>query len=165
MKKEETYCEDELFEDIEPLKVEVVRELFQVIKLEGQMNFKILTEKGLYPAQAVCLWYISKNEGINQKMLAEQIVVAAPTVSMIIKKLEGNGFIERKPSPEDMRTLQLFLTEKGKNIIGSLRISFSKIMNIALDGFNENELKIFKELLKKLDFNISNYLQEGEVNK
>ncbi len=108
-----------------PSTINVVQQFFQVMNLQRQLNFKIMAEKDVYPGQGVCLWYIWKNPGINQTNLAKLMNVAPPTVSLILKRLEKMGLILRKSDPDDMRTLQMFLTEKGEEEIKNLKTSFS----------------------------------------
>lgn len=149
-------------DDLYSLKMKVISKYFQVIKLQGQLNFKEATKKDIYPGQAACLWYIAKNPGINQKQLAEKITVAEPTTSLILKKMEKAGLIVRKPDSDDHRTLKIFLNSKGEKILNDLKRIIPKIVNEAFEGLSKEELNSFYSILEKLHNNILNYLKSEE---
>ncbi|ABX32048.1 transcriptional regulator, MarR family [Petrotoga mobilis SJ95] len=161
--KDKTLCtEDFPFDELDPSTINVVQQFFQVMNLQRQLNFKIMAEKDVYPGQGVCLWHISKNPGISQIHLAKLMNVAPPTVSLILKRLEKMGLILRQSDPNDMRTLQIHLTEKGEEEIKNLKTSFSKIVRYSFEGLSDEELNTFNELLKKISNNLSKHLQKGE---
>lgn len=54
-------------------------------------------------------------ESIQEK-LAEMIKVDRTTAARAIKKLEVNGFIEKKEDKHNKKIKKLFPTEKGKNV-------------------------------------------------
>lgn len=149
-------------DDLYSLKMKVISKYFQVIKLQGQLNFKETTKNDIYPGQAACLWYIAKNPGISQKQLAEKITVAEPTTSLILKKMEKAGLIVRKPDLEDHRTLKIFLNAKGEKILNDLKRVIPKIVNKAFEGLSKEELNSFYSILEKLHNNILNYLKSEE---
>jgi len=57
-------------EGIDPVSLQVFRSLFKFMRLHSQLLFKLTSEKGVYPGQAVCLWFINQNPGISQRDLA-----------------------------------------------------------------------------------------------
>jgi DNA-binding MarR family transcriptional regulator len=162
MKDKELCDENFLFDELNPSTINVVQQFFQVMNLQRQLNFKIMAEKDVYPGQGVCLWHIWKNPGISQIHLAKLMNVAPPTVSLILKRLEKMRLILRQSDPNDMRTLKIYLTEKGEEEIKNLKTSFSKIVRYSFEGLSDQELTTFNELLKKIFNNLSKHLQKGE---
>jgi len=59
--------------------------------------------------------YVNIQESIQEK-LAEMIKVERTTAARAIKKLEVNGFIEKKEDKHNKKIKKLFPTEKGKNV-------------------------------------------------
>jgi DNA-binding MarR family transcriptional regulator len=150
--------------DLKKLKWEVSKELFQTIKLHNQLNFVLLTQKHifLFPGQAFCLWYVSLNPGINQKSIADQMYVATPTVSKILRNLEKKGLIERKKDDKDKRTLRIFLSDEGEKLLKDLRETFVDIINLEFDGMSYEDLCSFKKYLSQVSTNIINNLEKIE---
>jgi DNA-binding MarR family transcriptional regulator len=78
---------------------------------------KDLVKPGRFPALAI----IHLNPGISQSALGRAIARDKSTVSPLIKDLQKNGFISRKPSPSDRRSVTLALTKKGERTLERLK--------------------------------------------
>ncbi len=79
---------------------------------------KDLIKPGRYPALAI----IHLNPGISQSALGRAIARDKSTVSPLIKDLQKNGFINRKASTQDRRSVTLVLTKKGERTLDELRV-------------------------------------------
>ena len=77
---------------------------------------KDLIKPGRFPALAI----IYLNPGISQSALGRAIARDKSTVSPLIKDLQKNGFISRKPSAHDRRSVTLSLTKKGERTLDRL---------------------------------------------
>ena len=64
---------------------------------------------GLTRSQWQILAYLAKNEGINQKGLAELLDIEPITLGRIVDKLEAMELVERHPHPTDRRRWLLHL--------------------------------------------------------
>lgn len=78
---------------------------------------KDLVKPGRFPALAI----IHLNPGISQSALGRAIARDKSTVSPLIKDLQSNGFISRKPSAHDRRSVTLALTKKGERTLEKLQ--------------------------------------------
>jgi len=142
---------------IEPISLEVFRSLFKVIRFHSQLLFKLTSEKGIYPGQAACLWFINQIPGISQSDLAKKIHVAPPTVTHMLQKLEKTGLIVRKEDEHDQRLSRVYLTEAGMSILDSLNDILAEIINTSLDGLDSDQKH---ELLYLLDVIGANILRK-----
>ena len=79
---------------------------------------KDLIKPGRYPAMAI----IHLNPGISQSALGRAIARDKSTVSPLIKDLQKNGFISRKASTQDRRSVTLSLTRKGERVLERLHV-------------------------------------------
>lgn len=52
--------------------------------------------------------------GLSQKELAEKLHITSASVSIALKVMEHDGFIERQQNAADKRVTNLYLTEKGR---------------------------------------------------
>ena len=59
---------------------------------------------------------LSLKEGITQKQIADMAFVEAPTLVPVIDKMEKDGYIVRRPDPDDRRNNLIFMTEKAKKL-------------------------------------------------
>ncbi|WP_234702334.1 MarR family winged helix-turn-helix transcriptional regulator [Clostridioides difficile] len=55
-------------------------------------------------------------DGQSQKELADKRKVKASTTTVMIKRMEKAGLVERKQDEKDQRVSRIFLTDKGLEI-------------------------------------------------
>ena len=84
----------------------------------SRVRDKDLVKPGRFPALAI----IHLNPGISQSALGRAIARDKSTVSPLIKDLQKNGFISRKPSASDRRSVTLSLTKKGERTLERLKV-------------------------------------------
>jgi len=65
---------------------------------------------GMTFSRAQALTAVSRNEGMTQTALADELDVEAPSLNRTLDWLEKSGLIERRSVPEDRRIRQVYLT-------------------------------------------------------
>jgi DNA-binding MarR family transcriptional regulator len=78
-------------------------------------------------------------------------------LTRIIDQLTQRGFVERRRSLADRRTLDLTLTEEGLRMVNSLVPLVVNMLNTALAGFTKDEADTLTRLLTKLVSADSNF--------
>ncbi|WP_018963391.1 MarR family winged helix-turn-helix transcriptional regulator [Coprothermobacter platensis] len=141
-------------EDEKNLSLEVFRSLFRLIRSHGQLLFKMTSEQGFYPGQAVALLMINRTPGISQHELAEVMHVAPPTAAHILKKLEKSGFISKTVNMKDQRSVHIQLTQDGVEAVKTVTNIFKDIVKVSLDGLNEQQKNELVELLNMVTSNM-----------
>lgn len=66
-----------------------------------------------YP-QYLVMMVLWENDGLSVNHIGEKLYLDSGTLTPLLKRLEGKGFIERKRKKEDERVVQVFITETGK---------------------------------------------------
>ena len=140
-------------EGINSISLQVFQSLFKFMRFHSQLLFKLTSEKGIYPGQAVCLWFINQNPGISQRDLAEKMHVAPPTVTLMLQKLEKAGLVIRKEDERDQRLSHTYLTNAGIDILNVLNGILSEIINTSLENLSHDEQC---NLIRSLDIINSN---------
>ena len=114
------------------------------------------------PGAHLVLSTLAIHDGINQLELVRQTHLRPPTVSVIIKKMEAEGLVERKSDPEDLRAVRVYLTEEGRRLdqenIRRIRCLDAR----SLRGFREEEITLLMDLLPKLRDNLLEARKENE---
>ena len=64
--------------------------------------------------QGRLLHLLERESPITQRRLMDQVGVRAGSLSEVLGKMEANGWIERAPSPEDRRSVEITLTPAGR---------------------------------------------------
>ncbi len=85
-------------------------------------------ENGITQGIGYALVNIGK-EGVPATKIAPMMGMTSSSLSRLLKKMEDDGLIYRKPEKEDRRVVRIFLTQKGiklKNEIKDVVINFNK---------------------------------------
>lgn len=91
-------------------------------------------EIGLTRSQWQVLAYLARNEGINQASLADLLEVEPITLSRHIDKMEGAGWVERRPDPHDRRVRLLYLSPNAATVLDQMRGIGRCLLAEAMDG-------------------------------
>jgi MarR family transcriptional regulator for hemolysin len=76
---------------------------------------------GLTQAQWQAMFVMSRNPGIGQASLAEELEIHPITLTQQIDRMEASGWVERRRNPKDRRATCLFITPKGRGVLDRLR--------------------------------------------
>ena len=70
---------------------------------------------------------VNHNPGITQEELRKKYSQDKSTIARRAAKLEAQGYLERRPHPEDKRRKQLFITEKGRARLTEFREQWQEV--------------------------------------
>ncbi|MDV2684361.1 MarR family transcriptional regulator [Alkalihalophilus lindianensis] len=143
---------------------EILREIGMVARALDSISNIEFKEYDLTKGQYLYLVRICENPGIIQEKLAEMIKVDRTTAARAIKKLEINGFIEKKEDSHNKKIKKLFPTEKGKNVFPFIKRENDYSNIVALEGFSEREAETLFHLLQRVRSNIETdweYVKKG----
>lgn len=76
-------------------------------------------------------------------------------VTRLIKTLIEEGFIEKRPNPEDKRSQCLSTTEKGNEVLSKIKAVDAEIFQKMTLNVSEEELEAFQLVAGKLAENLS----------
>ena len=133
---------------------EILREIGMIARALDSISNIEFKEYDLTKGQYLYLVRICENPGIIQEKLAEMIKVDRTTAARAIKKLEINGFIEKKEDKHNKKIKKLFPTEKGKNVYPFIKRENDYSNIVALEGFSESEVETISDLLQRVRKNV-----------
>ncbi|HFJ9473639.1 MULTISPECIES: MarR family winged helix-turn-helix transcriptional regulator [Bacillus] len=133
---------------------EILREIGMIARALDSISNIEFKEYDLTKGQYLYLVRICENPGIIQEKLAEMIKVDRTTAARAIKKLEINGFIDKKDDTHNKKIKKLFSTEKGKNVYPFIKRENDYSNIVALNGFTEMEVKTIFNLLQRVRKNV-----------
>ncbi|MEH6519276.1 MAG: MarR family transcriptional regulator [Halioglobus sp.] len=114
--------------------------LMHIISCIGRLNRRHfdteLKALGFTRAQWLVLAGIRKNEGVQQNVLAQTLSMRKAPLGVLIDNLEANGWVERKPHPQDRRANQLFLSVASKGQMATLSASFDELHHSTLKNIS-----------------------------
>ncbi|MDN3018959.1 MarR family winged helix-turn-helix transcriptional regulator [Paenibacillus sp. BSR1-1] len=143
---------------------EILREIGMIARALDSISNIEFKEYDLTKGQYLYLVRICENPGIIQEKLAEMIKVDRTTAARAVKKLEMNGFIEKKDDQHNKKINKLFPTEKGKHVYPFIKRENDYSNNVALEGLSEVEIESIFNLLQKVRKSIEKdweYVKKG----
>jgi DNA-binding MarR family transcriptional regulator len=72
--------------------------------------------------------------------LAELEGIAQPTMTLLIKRLEENGWVERERLIEDGRVVMVSITSAGRTAVEAFRAKFLAALRTDLEGLPDRQL-------------------------
>ncbi|MGH6714922.1 MAG: MarR family winged helix-turn-helix transcriptional regulator [Bradyrhizobium sp.] len=118
---------------------------------------------GITRAQWAVLARVQRNEGMKQSELAELMEMQPITLTRLIDKLCGNGWIERRGDDTDRRVNRLYLRKAGRQLLGKLAGLRSELTANALDGINPADADRLLSQLETIKENVRHALQKMPV--
>lgn len=115
---------------------------------------RVLARYGLGRGLYLSLMEISREEGINQKTLSERVVLDEASVTRSVRKLVQRNFIEISKDPQDGRANKLFLTSRGRDVLGRVKEHLDEWDAMAIGHFSGEERSTLIELLEKMESNL-----------
>lgn len=132
----------------------ILREIGMIARALNSISNIEFKEYELTKGQYLYLVRICENPGVIQEKLSEMIKVDRTTASRAIKKLEMNGFIEKKEDEHNKKIKKLFPTEKGENVYPFIKRENDYSNAVALEGFSEKEVETIFKLLQRVRGNV-----------
>ena len=115
---------------------------------------------GLKSCHASYLAAICAYPGITQDQLARRIFINKSNVARQLVILEEDGFVERKPSPEDKRAIQVFPTQKAKDAMPEIVRSFRVWESFVAQDLSEEERALLVSMLDKMKARSADWMEK-----
>ena len=109
------------------------------------------------------LAYLSREDGMTQSQLAEELDLGKVAVGGLIDRLEKTGLLRREADASDRRVNRVFLEPKSKQLITRMRKVSHRMNEQILGGLNDTQLEAAATTLDAMKGNILTYLQSGEI--
>ncbi|WP_100486659.1 MarR family winged helix-turn-helix transcriptional regulator [Sporolactobacillus pectinivorans] len=115
-----------------------------------------LTCLGLNSQQGQMIGYIYANQerGVIQKDLAEKFNRKSASITNMLQGLEKKGYIERIVPENNERQKNIYVLEKGINLVEEFNQIFSETEHRLTKSLTPEETKTLKDLLIKVSENL-----------
>jgi len=105
---------------------------------------------GITSQQAALLLLSRRLKEPSPIKMAARLGTDTAGMTRLLDRLETKGFIFRKISPDDRRSLVVVLGPRSKNLLPRLIPAFRQVNTGLLDGFDDHELKTLHLMLRRL---------------
>ena len=97
-----------------------------------------------------CVFRFVEEEGSRLTDLAERSGLTKQAVGEVVADLEGLGYVERAPDPEDGRAKLIKLTERGADALETGRAIFREMERDWGERLGAERVAVMRELLEEL---------------
>nr|WP_286174181.1 MarR family transcriptional regulator [Rhodobacter sp. NTK016B] len=114
--------------------------------------FREFQDTEVRPGELTLLWVLDLNPGLKQGSVGRTLNIKPAHMTKLIQRLVREEFVERRVPPEDRRSIQLYLTETGRDYLNRYRERFLAVHRAERVGLNDAEMATLLALLSKLNF-------------
>ncbi len=129
--------------------------LGRVSRVYRDFASELLAPTGLHLGQNRLLQALWRSDGLSQSELAEHMQAQLPTITRMVGRMEKTGFVERRPSPTDARTSQVFLTDRGREAKAPVNAFWAELEGHVTTGLSPAERRELQRLLWKVYGNVT----------
>ena len=109
------------------------------------------------------LAYLSREDGMTQSQLAEELDLGKVAVGGLIDRLQKAGLVRRDADASDRRVNRVFLEPKSKQLINRMRKVSHRMNEQILTGLAEDKLERTALTLDAMKHNLLEFLQATDA--
>lgn len=146
------------YEKIKTMEMKMRKYQFRYIRRQ-------IDEANLYKGDPRLLMAIVEKEGCTQAELAKKLCIKPATLTVMIKRIETAGLIERRMDERDLRLLRVYPTEEGRRIAAKTQEVLRDAVYMMFEGIEESDLAVYERVVEAITENLKNDLEEDKKNK
>lgn len=113
-----------------------------------------LAPLGITRSQWWVLAFISRNDGLPQTQLANELDVGKVALGSLIDRLQSAGFVERRADDKDRRVKRVFLTDRARQQIKITTPISDSFNTRILSGISRQDLELTSRTLYAMKDNL-----------
>ena len=125
-----------------------------ISEISRMMNDRIQQRSSDTPAlqksARLLLMELARKDGRTQLDLVKATHLKAPTISVVLQKLEKEGYVTKRPDEYDLRATRVTLTEKGRALDEQMRKTIYEEDEVAMSNLTDSERETLVRLLSKV---------------
>ncbi len=114
-----------------------------------QSFYERFADRSFTPAMFSALAAIRQNPGIRHGALADVLRIQRPNMTALLNALGRMGYVSRRPSATDKRSIALYLTDRGEKATAKMLTAMLAFDRDMTAGLTEQERKSLLGLLGK----------------
>ncbi len=138
----------------------LMHHITDIARCASQFRQEELAPLGLKACHASYLTTVCRCPGITQDQLARRIFINKSNVARQLAVLEEEGFVERRPSPDDKRAIQVFPTQKALDCLPQIREIFRCWESFVAQDLTEEERRVLVAMLAKMKQRSADWMEK-----
>jgi DNA-binding MarR family transcriptional regulator len=120
---------------------------------------------GCQPPQNLVLDALVGRDGLTPGELAKHLGASGPTAVKMAQRMEANGLVVRRRDDPDERLVRIYLTERGRELQGSIAAAVDHVAEAAVTGLDERDKETIWRILAVVRDNLARYPGDSERNR
>ena len=129
---------------------ELTHNITDIARCAAQYRTEALAPLGLKACHGSYLAQICGCPGITQDQLARRIFINKSNVARQLAALEEDGFVERRPCPDDKRAMRVYPTQKALDALPRINEILAAWEELLTQDFSEEEKALLSKMLGKM---------------
>ncbi len=125
----------------------------------ARMFSPLANEHNMTVTMGFVLLNISRDHGTPATKIAPLLGMEPRSLTRLIKKMEEDGLVERRPDPEDRRSVRIFLTDEGFDKKQVAKQNVESFNSSVRKNITDDELGTFFEVGEKIHLVINEKTQ------
>lgn len=114
----------------------------------------MLAPLNIAPEQNLILLLLWEKDGLTQNEIAKRLDKDKTNIARMLSNLEKKGLIHRFPNEADSRSLNVYLTDNGKQLGDQVYPIAEEFNRVVCSGISGEELQIVHRVLLKMRQNV-----------
>ena len=104
--------------------------------------------------QSFVLFALLEEDGSTLKEIGTKAQIDSSSMTVLVDKLENEGYLERRLDPQDRRAIRVFLTPKGRDLAGKvwdLAVDFNRQLHESLGDTEDLFQQGLRRIIRSFD--------------
>jgi len=134
--------------------------MHDVSRLRRKVFDDVMKPVGITRSQWWVMAHLSRHDGMSQSDLADVLELGRAALGGLVDRLEATELVRRESTPADRRTKLVFLTDKGRGLIDTMRGQSDRMSEVILAGLDNDDRLRLTEMLTIVKRNLLEYKNE-----
>jgi DNA-binding MarR family transcriptional regulator len=108
-------------------------------RMSAMPMMKPAKEFPLSAPQIALVSWVNRSPGCGVLDISKALNVTPPTVSVGVRRLVRDGWLEQRSDPDDKRARPIYLTDRGTELVNTLKEHRTLMLKVFLSGLNDEE--------------------------
>lgn len=118
----------------------------------------LLEKSGLHHGQARLLMILSHSDGMSHSQIAKELHISPAAATKVIKRMEQEGYVQRRSDDSDERVSRVYLQEAGFTLMKKIQATFAELETLMFTGFTEDEMAALEDFLNRINQNLQEHV-------
>lgn len=125
-------------------------QLSRMQRLYAKALSRRLDPYGVKPGYLDILDRLWSKDNLTQKQLHRRLDIEQATLSNSLKRMERDGILLRKRTPQDKRVMHIVLTDHGRALQKVVNTAINDLQSVVNMGLTINDRRYFHRILKQM---------------